>query len=151
MKLVYSLIFSVCMGSSVFAADILTLVQLLDANDTAGFKASVVSTEDANAMRDDNNKTILMYASWVGNSEAVEYLISKKADVNAQDSIGATPLHLAIWKGHNAIAVILLQHGASPNAMSKDGMTPLDIAMMQGNQTIMKEIKNKEPKLKTLL
>lgn len=151
MKLLYALIFSICMGSSLFGADILTLVQLLDTNNTAGFKASVVTPEDANAMRDDNNKTILMYASWVGNSEAVEYLISKKADVNAQDSIGATPLHLAIWKGHNSIAVILLEHGASPNAMSKDGMTPLDIAMMQGNQTIIKEIKNKEPKLKPLL
>lgn len=151
MKFCYTLFFGTVIGINVYGADILQLVQVLDTNDTAVFKSLVISADDANAMRDDNNKTILMYASWIGNREAVEYLVSKKADVNAQDSNGATALHLAIWKGHDEIALYLLRHNASANAMSKEGMTPLDIAMMRGNQTIIQEIQNRAPKLKPLL
>lgn len=151
MKFFYTLFFSIIVGNNVYGADILELVRLLDSNNSTAFKAMIVSEQDANAMRDDNNKTILMYASWIGNSEAVEYLVSKKADVNTQDSNGATALHLAIWKGHDEIALYLLRHNASANAMSKEGMTPLDIAMMRGNQTIIHEIQDRAPKLKPLL
>lgn len=132
-------------------ADILQLVALLDRNDTAAFQSQVQTLQDANAMREDNNKTILMYACWVGNADAVAYLIAKGADVNAQDAGGASPLHLAAWKGHTAIALHLLEHGASGQSMSNEGMTPLDIAMMQGNKEIAEAIEKAAPKLKPLL
>lgn len=133
------------------AADILQLVALLDRNDTATFQSQIQTLQDANAMREDNNKTILMYACWVGNAEAVRHLIEKGANVNAQDSGGASPLHLAAWKGYTAIAVYLLEHGASGSAMSKEGMTPLDIAMMRENRDIAEAIEKAAPKLKPLL
>lgn len=132
-------------------ADILDLVGLLDRNDTAVFQSHVQTLQDANAAREDNNKTVLMYACWVGNSEAVKHLIAKGADVNAQDAGGATPLHLAAWKGHTSIALYLLEKGASGQTMSKDGMTPLDIAIIQGNQEIAAAIEKAAPKLKPLL
>lgn len=132
-------------------ADILNLVGLLDRNDTQTFQSQIQTIQDANAAREDNNKTILMYASWVGNTEAVKYLIDKGADVNAQDTGGATALHLAAWKGFTPIALYLLEKGASGRAMSKDGMTPLDIAMMRGNQEIAEAIDKAAPKLKPLL
>jgi ankyrin repeat protein len=139
------------LAAHLYSADILELVSLLDRNDTAVFESKVQNAIDANAMREDNNKTILMYACWVGNIEAVNHLISKGADVNAQDIGGATPLHLAAWKGHNAIALRLLEHGASANAMSKEGMTPLDIAMMRENRELAEAIEKTAPKLKPLL
>ena len=116
-----------------------------------GVLHALQTLQDANAMREDNNKTILMYACWVGNADAVTYLIAKGADVNAQDAGGASPLHLAAWKGHTAIALHLLEHGASGQSMSNEGMTPLDIAMMQGNKEIAEAIEKAAPKLKPLL
>jgi ankyrin repeat protein len=132
-------------------ADILKLVSLLDRNDTAEFEMQVQNLSDANSAREDNNKTILMYACWVGNLEAVRFLVSKGADVNAQDSGGATALHLAVWKGFTPIALYLIENGASGQTMSQDGMTPLDIAMMKENKTITEAIEKGLPKLKPLL
>ncbi len=133
------------------AADILDLVGLLDRNDMATFQSRVQNLSDANSAREDNNKTILMYACWVGNMDAVQYLISKGADINAQDVNGATALHLAAWKGYTPIALYLLQNGASGSAMSKEGLTPLDIAKMKGNEDIATAIIKAAPKLKPLL
>lgn len=151
MKFFYAVLLSVTLGINVHGANILELVRTLDANDTAKFKSMVQTSEDANALRSDNNKTVLMYASWIGNADAVEHLVSKGADVNEQDESGATALHLAIWKAHNKIALLLIHHGASANSMSKEGMTPLDIAVLKGNQEIAEAIKNAAPKLKPLL
>lgn len=136
---------------SLNAAEILDLVGLLDRNDTVTFQDRIQTISDANSAREDNNKTILMYACWVGNLDAVKYLVSKGADINAQDIGGATALHLAAWKGYTPIAIYLLQNGASGSIMSKDGMTPLDIAMMKGNQEIAEAIEKAAPKLKPLL
>jgi len=151
MKFFYTLLLSMMLGISAHGADILELVQTLDANNTTAFKSMIQTSDDANAQRSDNNKTILMYASWIGNSEAVEYLVTSGAKVNAQDSNGVSALHLAVWKSYNPIALYLLQHGASGNITSSDGMTPLDIARMKENQILAKEIEKTIPKLKPLL
>lgn len=147
-KLFSALLF---VGISLQSADILNLVGLLDRKDTAAFQSRIQNLSDANTAREDNNKTILMYACWVGNLDAVKHLVSKGADVNAQDSGGATALHLAAWKGFTPIALYLIENGASGQVMSKDGMTPLDIALIQGNQEIAAAIEKGLPKLKPLL
>lgn len=138
-------------GMTLYSADILDLVRLLDRNDTATFQSRIQNLSDANALRSDNNKTVLMYACWVGNLEAVKYLISRGADVNAQDSGGATALHLSAWKGNVPIALYLIENGASGQIMSKEGMSALDIALMQGNNEIADAISKAAPKLKPLL
>lgn len=136
---------------SVEGADILKLVGLLDRNDTTAFIETIQTISDANTAREDNNKTILMYACWVGNIDAVKHLVTKGADVNAEDSGGATALHLAAWKNQTPIALYLIENGASGSAMSKDGMTPLDVAMMRENKEIAEAIEKAAPKLKKLL
>lgn len=137
---------------SMFAsgADIFKLVQALDRNDTQAFKSMIVTISDANTARSDNNKSILMYASWVGNTPAVKYLVEKGADINANDSSNATALHLAIWKDHTDIALYLLENGASATSMSIDGMTPADIAILRSNIKVMEAIDKAKPKLKSL-
>jgi uncharacterized protein len=140
-----------CSALSLYAADIFELVKLLDNKETAAFEAKILTQDDANTAREDNNKTILMYACWVGNLDAAKHLIAKGADVNAVDSGGATPLHLAIWRDHNDIALYLLEKGASTSALSKEGMSPLDIAIMRENRPIIEAIEKAAPKLKKLL
>lgn len=147
-KIVLSLLISTVF---VHGADILGLVGLLDRNDSITFQSHIQNLNDANSAREDNKKTILMYACWVGNFEAVQYLITKGADVNAQDTGGATALHLAIWKGFTPIALYLIENGASGSAMSQDGMTPLDIAMIKENKSVIEAIEKAAPKLKPLL
>lgn len=136
---------------SLQAADILDLVSLLDRNDTQTFEARVQTIADANIAREDNKKSILMYACWVGNFEAVRYLISKGADVNFQDSGGASALHLAIWKGYTPIALYLIENGASGTLMSQEGMSPLDIAILKDNREVISALEKVTPKLKPLL
>jgi ankyrin repeat protein len=133
------------------ATDIFKLTQSLDRNDTAAFKSMVHTVDDANTARSDNQKSILMYAVWVGNLEAVKHLLAQGANVNASDAGGATALHLAIWKEHTDIALHLLENGASANAISQDGMTPSDIAILRSNTKVMEAIEKKKPKLKPLL
>ncbi len=146
------LFFLLLLGTYLCGADILTLVQTLDRNDTKAFSQMIVTVEDANSARSDNNKTLLMYASWIGNTEAVKVLVEKGADVNTADSSGATALHLAIWRDHTDIALHLLEHGASAKAMSLDGMTPEDIAVLRTNRDVMEAISKTKtkPKLKKL-
>lgn len=145
------LIFLLLSATLLSGADIFKLVQTIDRNDTVEFKQLVQTIEDANTARSDNNKTILMYASWVGNIDAVKHLVNLGANVNAQDSSSATALHLAIWKDHTDIALFLLQKGASSTAMSVDGMTPNDIAILRSNVSIIEAIQKAKPKLKSLL
>lgn len=133
------------------SADIFKLVQALDRNDTKAFTSMVMTIEDANTARSDNNKTILMYASWIGNTEAVKDLVEKGANVNAQDISNAAALHLAIWRDHTDIALYLLEHGASTSSMSSDGMTPSDIALLRSNTKVIEAIGQAKPKLKSLL
>jgi len=144
------LFFLLLLGTFLSGADILTLVQTLDRNDTKEFNKMIVTVEDANSARPDNNKTILMYASWIGNTEAVQVLVEKGADVNAADLSNATALHLAIWKDRTDIALYLLEHGASAKAMSLDGMTPSDIAILRSNTKVKEAIDKAKPKLKSL-
>lgn len=147
MRLFFSLL---ALSLSLQAADVLGLVQMLDRNDTAAFTTAVRTFEDANAMRDDNHKTILMYAAWVGNAEAVRHLIAKGADVNALDSGGVSALHLAVWKEHVPIALYLLENGAATDVLSLDGMTPADMALLKQNQTLIDAFEKAAPKRKSL-
>ncbi len=118
------------------AADLADMVPYLDINSTAHFKSLVTGTEEANAKRSDNNKTILMYAVWVGNLETVQHLLSKGADINAKDSEGITPLLLAIYTDRTEIAAILIQQGADVNASAYDGTTPLMMSRIRQNKEI---------------
>jgi uncharacterized protein len=76
--------------------------------------------------------TPLMIASGAGDLEMVEYLVGRKANVNARNQIdGSTPLVLAIRKGHTAVAQFLLERGASTDKSWKFPVDARNTAMIK--------------------
>ena len=60
--------------------------------------------------------------------ELLKMLIKAKANVNAQDNFGDTPLHIAMANGRIAVADILLNNGASTSIFNAKKQTALDTA-----------------------
>ena len=56
------------------------------------------------------------------------YLLEAKADPNAPDKDGATPLHYAASNRSPDVAQRLLDAGADPNTADREGRTPIDVA-----------------------
>jgi len=63
--------------------------------------------------RDAAGSTALIHAALSGNTEVIEFLISKGAKVNVYEkSMGLSPLSGAAANGHKAAVIVLLNNGA---------------------------------------
>ncbi|KAH9228613.1 hypothetical protein K456DRAFT_1729013 [Colletotrichum gloeosporioides 23] len=70
----------------------------------------------------------------MGFYDVVSLLLGRKADINATNSIGQTPLLLAAKDGHEQIVQLLLEQGADHKIADKRlGMTPLAAAAANGH------------------
>jgi len=78
-----------------------------------------------------DNRRYLHWAANKGNVEIVNYLISKGADINYEDSLGTTALALAASGGQKNIAVYdaFFKAGLDPKKKYKDGVTLLLMAI----------------------
>jgi cytohesin len=76
--------------------------------------------------RDDRDKTPLFYTD---TKEMAELLLVNKADVNATNNVGQTPLSEAARIGKSDVVEFLLAHGADVNITGMFG-SPLHAAMM---------------------
>ena len=65
--------------------------------------------------------------------EACEILLKARADVNARQHGGFTPIQAPAQHGDRALAELLLSHGADPGMANDEGKTAADIAAAQGN------------------
>ncbi|MBL6622005.1 MAG: ankyrin repeat domain-containing protein [Rickettsiales bacterium] len=82
----------------------------------------------------------LLRAAKDGNSEEVKRLLEAKADVNAKDVDGQTPLQFAAEYGHTGIAAALIAAEANVNAKARYGITPLHLAARNGHTNIVQEL-----------
>jgi hypothetical protein len=59
------------------------------------------------------------------NKETIGAILKARANVNARNSVGKTPLHVANARRKREIVDLLLKGGADPNAKDTNGQTPL--------------------------
>lgn len=106
------------------------LIEGINAGDMARWRAALAKGADLSAV-DGSGNTALHLAAYLGDTEAVETLLSRGAPVNAENKEGATPLLYGV--GNEAIVRSLIQHGADVNAASKSDTTPLEAAVAHKN------------------
>jgi len=81
----------------------------------------------------------LLWAASRGKNAAVKKLLVERANVQAVDGHGRTPLLLAATNGHEAVAKLLLAtEGVNPEFKDPDGRTPLLLAAMNGHEAVVK-------------
>ncbi|XP_064603015.1 LOW QUALITY PROTEIN: myotrophin-like [Liolophura sinensis] len=86
----------------------------------------------------ENGRMALHFAADYGQTDVMEYLISKGADVNQQDKHGISPLLAAIWEGHTSCVKLLLEKGAKKDGKSPDGSRLIECAETQDIKDLLK-------------
>ena len=92
--------------------------------DLATVTALVSATPRLIGAKDEAGETPLHLAARAGHKEIVEFLLTRKADVNVRDNDGDTPLHLAARMGEKDVAELLLARKADVNSRDDGGYTP---------------------------
>ena len=96
--------------------------------------ASLVSPD----MRGKHNLRALHMAAYSGKAEAVELLITAKADVACVDICGFTALHFAAKKGFRIVCDSLIRaYPAALRIREQHGRLPLDLAVENGHNTLI--------------
>ncbi|WP_051362410.1 ankyrin repeat domain-containing protein [Solimonas soli] len=80
----------------------------------------------------------LIHAAYFGSdTQIIELLLARGANINAQNDRGLTALYLASAAGHEPQVQLLLARGADPSIASKNGYTPLRVAQVRGLKNIV--------------
>uniref|UniRef100_I3JWX6 Ankyrin repeat domain 27 n=1 Tax=Oreochromis niloticus TaxID=8128 RepID=I3JWX6_ORENI len=90
--------------------------------------------------RDDRGYTPLHVAAHCGQSQLIDILVHKGAQVNATDYHALTPLHLACQRGYQGVTLLLLHYKANTEAQDNNGNTPLHLACMYGHEDCVKAL-----------
>uniref|UniRef100_A0A8C9RUE2 Ankyrin repeat domain 28 n=1 Tax=Scleropages formosus TaxID=113540 RepID=A0A8C9RUE2_SCLFO len=90
-------------------------------------RSLIFKKEDVN-VQDNEKRTPLHAAAYLGDSEIIELLILSGARVNAKDNKWLTPLHRAVASCSEDAVQVLLKHSADVNARDKNWQTPLHVA-----------------------
>ena len=77
-----------------------------------------------------------LWAACTGRRDVVEFLLADKAEVNARDAYGGTPLHYAAIGGRRDVAELLLAKGAEVDARDSQRQTPLHLAAAYGHKEV---------------
>jgi ankyrin repeat protein len=82
----------------------------------------------------------LVQAAAQADVQLVRQLLAGRADVNAADGNGTSPLHWAVWADDPATVDELVRAGASVTAVNAFGVTPIYTAAERGNASIIRRL-----------
>ncbi|XP_044253165.1 ankyrin repeat domain-containing protein 27-like [Tribolium madens] len=85
-------------------------------------------------------QSLLTFATVLGRTEIVEFLISLGAEVNSVDYFGRSALHYACLKGFQDVLLILVNCKAEVNVRDHDRNTPLHVACNNGHENCVKAL-----------
>ena len=100
---------------------------------------------DVNMCGGNFSQTALHDAAYIGHCGVIHELLNSKANVNAKDSSGRTPLDWSALKGHGDAVILLLNNGADVNIC--DGIynrTALHNAAILGHCGVIEELRNRK-------
>ncbi|VDO01038.1 unnamed protein product [Rodentolepis nana] len=83
----------------------------IETGDVNGFERAISKFNDVN-QDIGNGRRLIHIAADYGQSEIIEILIKKGADVNAKDGFGMTPLIAAVYEDHPKCVAVLLKYKA---------------------------------------
>jgi ankyrin repeat protein len=81
--------------------------------------------------------TALHMAARRGNLEIAKALLDCRADIDARDSLGDTPLRRSVNCDKIRVASLLLQRGADVRSIGNKGLTPLQAARTRGMKQLL--------------
>ena len=100
---------------------------------------------DINTQMDKTGETPLHLAARYARADAAKKLLDAKADANAPDNTGRTPLHASVAADAQGVFQILLRHRATNlNAKTYDGTTPLILAARLAIEGMVEELIHSE-------
>ncbi len=65
-----------------------------------------------------------------------EMLLTKGAEIDAQDLFGRTALHWVAFWNREEMVKELLRRGANASLADKEGNTPAEVAALRGNKSV---------------
>ena len=83
--------------------------------------------------RDSQGRTALIVAALLGETEIIDFLISKGSNLGATDNAGNTALHYATSQGHTVVLERLITAGSKLNAQKPNGEVALFHAARKGH------------------
>jgi ankyrin repeat protein len=101
---------------------------------------TLINAENINTPDTVSGLTPLMYASKFGKKEIVNLLLTRNANINAQDTYGLTSLMLAVMINNKDIVASLLDKGADVNVTAKNGSNAISIAISIASKNGFTEI-----------
>lgn len=101
------------------------IVLAVRTGDMAALKAAIAAGGGTEAQERMSQRTALHFASEAGNKDAVAMLLEAKANPNAADRTGKTPVSMAAEKGHAEILKALLAAGGDANVRDQVQGSPL--------------------------
>ncbi|GFS04595.1 myotrophin [Elysia marginata] len=107
-------------------------------NGELGDVKTLIEKEGIDVNTEVQGRLPLHYAADYGQTEVLDYLLSKGARVNAPDKYGITPLLSAIFEGHTDSVKLLLEKKADKTGKSPDGTPYIDCAEVDEIKALLK-------------
>ncbi len=94
---------------------------------------------DVNEKNSQDGTTPLHMAAFFGHTEIAKLLLRNKADINAKDNEGDSPLLAALTNRQKEMGELLVNRGAQVNVkMAKGGWTPLHLAVLLKDEDLVR-------------